>query len=428
MMMKDMCKWILVASLVLSSADSADWKSKFFRSKNADASSAAGAGASAPSADQVMAFDEDRYEGLHQQRNLVDRPTHPDTGYEYDIMAENLDASLKELDSLLGDLASNVEFLNEKIPFLGKSFNDLVSAGSTINAILDLTGFPTDGQTEVYYNISDLTDDLTVFAETVADGVLGAISAEASSALPNCASGEGPLDISANADHTELTITFCTSLSFTAGLGQGRDITFDFDGLFEAIPDSIELETDATIDVTAALHFGASMTMNINSGTVVSVDLEPVVGELTIDGEALFTAAYGMVDLEFTADVTAAASATLIYCTDTLEDEDTTCPSVDVGDATRAGTTNFFFDKSASYELDGAVTIDPANFPGLDLSLGATANILEDNLFDPAPVVTATGFDYEDFLKFSPANAVLMLRVLDSFLVRAQENEAFAIK
>jgi hypothetical protein len=61
---------------------------------------------------------------------------------------------------------------------------------------------------------------------------------------------------------------------------------------------------------------------------------------------------------------------------------------------------------------------------GFDDSL-ASFVIFDLDVFDPKPNVTFTGFDYSDFSLYSPQSAVNLLRLIDSALVRMQENEGF---
>ena len=84
---------------------------------------------------------------------------------------------------------------------------------------------------------------------------------------------------------------------------------------------------------------------------------------------------------------------------------------------------NLYFSRSLSYLLEGSASLG-AELPGLEVESGLTVSIEDLEVFDDvAPVVKMPSLsDFDGLIQFSPANAVALLRLIDSSLIQASSN------
>jgi hypothetical protein len=326
---------------------------------------------------------------------------------EYTFNISDLTGVFNDLTEITGPLSSQ-DVLNSKIPFVGKSINEMIGgqASTTIATLLDFSGFVNftkDRKNGVYviFDRSAIAAELTDYLESY-DTTADLLAGEGCSKNIEASYEEG---------ETTMTLDFCVLFQLP------RSSTLSGDGLFDSIPDIFEIDLDVSLDFLATLLFKAHLEIEFDGpGATATITVDPIIATLEANGNVAVTVGVGVLELKSDATAEVDASFELTTCDITVE------PCIDIGE--RLSTSNFYLKRSASYSIAGTTTLG-STFPGLTLGSDAAFSVVEKNIFEPNPEVNIKGFVKEDFLNFSPENSVAMLRLIDSAIIRAQENEAF---
>ena len=276
--------------------------------------------------------------------------------------------------------------LDVTLPLLGESFDGFIG--------------------DIPQNLQSMYGDLKTFVTNFETSLGEDTCYTESVTITTCDDDE--MEIVFDIDEESLRITLCPSISLSS-----PSIELNPTGLFDALDESYELDTNgATIDVDIELGFDASVTFSLDADTKRPVFSEivfdsPFTAAITVDGQADIIFALGMLDLSSTANVGFDA---LLSLTPPISDDD-----------------SLSFDATAGYNLNGIVSV-AVDVEGIDdLAADAQFSIVEADIYNPNPVVNVDAPDLMDLVKLSPKSAVTMLHVVDSALVRAQENKLFEV-
>lgn len=206
--------------------------------------------------------------------------------YAHDVNINDIRDGLEELRDQAAlftpDAASDA--LDTILPFIGKSFNELIggSAGKKASKLLDLTEFVDEAIADrghPYYNLtdSDLQDDLTAF---LFDGTKGILLADSCSG-----SSSNAVDLTKVGD--VLTINFCANRKFE------RFTEFNAKGFLDALDGFVEIDTtgSGSIALNASLSFSASVEIDLTSPSSATITIDPLIGELSVDAAVAFVVA-----------------------------------------------------------------------------------------------------------------------------------------
>jgi hypothetical protein len=231
----------------------------------------------------------------------------------------------------------------------------------------------------------------------------GTVDEAASSGGSFC---DGPYAISISMVETDghniVTVGFCSKFNYA------RQIVLDASGLFDAVPDLIEIDVIANFDVDLGLAFGASLSVNLSDYSF-DINLDPLNASLAFSSTASATIALGTLELSSAATVNGSAYFAIEYC-----DEDV-CPSPRLTGASQlTRNSSFYMKRGAEYYIEGDLTLG-STFPGVTVdSTLASFSLVDEDVFDEtAPNLTITGFNSSDFLNFSPGNCISLLRMID---------------
>ena len=334
-------------------------------------------------------------------------PTDAPTPYEF--LISDLASVFNDLTEITGPLSAQ-DMLNAEIPFVGTSINEMIGgdASKTIATLLDFSKF-VDFTIDDHNGVDVKLDRSEIAAELIT-------YLESLDATSDLLTGDGCAE-NVKATYTKgtttMTLDFCLLFNLT------RSSTLTGDGLFDNIPDIFEIDLDVALDFEANLLFKAQLDIDFaGTGAIATITVDPIIASLSAEGDVDVTVAVGVLELFSTAIATVDASYELANCDNTTG----TCDEDSLG--TRLGDSDFYLKRSVSYSIGGNMTLG-TDFPGLVLGGDASFSVVEDDIFEPAPNITFTNFNFADFINFSPENSVAMLRLIDSAIVRAQENEAF---
>jgi hypothetical protein len=296
---------------------------------------------------------------------------------------------------------SEFAVFNEDLPIVGKSINELVDQGDGTGISSYFSGTLTSVIDSIPENLS------TEHLQTALNGELD---------LPVDPCGlnapQGFL-VTGDDENVEISISFCIGFSETL------EITSN--GMFDSLEESLDIKAGVSLDVGSYLKFSA--TLNTEDETF---HLDPITAALSLDTLASITVGLGMLDLSSEAQVVLAASYEIIHCPEGTCSGQGDLLQTDENDITPL----FYLNRIASYEISGDIELAADSLlPGFEFDgVGLPSfNIGEPLFFDPdsIPTFEFTGFEWGDFSSFSPLNAVNLLKIIDSAIVRVQENEGF---
>ncbi|GAX18396.1 hypothetical protein FisN_2Lh003 [Fistulifera solaris] len=313
-----------------------------------------------------------------------------------------------ELTTITGPLSSQ-DILNAEIPFVDKSINEMIGgdAAKTIATLLDFSDFvqftiDENNGVDIELDRGEIAAELTSYLQSL-DLTSDLLAGEGCTKNIDATYVEG--------GEETVQLTFCVLFNLT------RSTTLSGDGLFDSIPEIFEIDLDVSLDFAATLLFKAQLDIAfIPNGATANITVDPVIAAITANGDVDVTVGVGVLELLSTATAIVDATFELANCDNATE----TCDNI----GTRLGDSDFYLERAASYSIAGNMTLG-STFPGLTLGGDASFSVVEEDIFNPAPNVTFESFNFEDFISFSPENSVAMLRLIDSAIVRAQENEAF---
>jgi hypothetical protein len=198
-----------------------------------------------------------------------------------------------------------------------------------------------------------------------------------------------------------LNLTICALLEFELGG------SFDASGLLSAVEDSLDVNLSGEFTLKGALMFGARLRVVNNQGAVTAtIEFDPISIELAVKSNLEVDASFGMLELQGNGEVDLFGKAELAYCS--------RCNGTYGNFSRVSNTSSFYFDRLFSYKLSSSIALS-ADVPGVELDTGLTLNINDDNVFDDIPptIDKPNSQALRDLLKFSPENALTMLRLID---------------
>jgi hypothetical protein len=301
---------------------------------------------------------------------------------------------------------SEFAVFNEDLPIVGKSINELVDQGDGTG----ISSYFSDTLTSV---IGSITENLT--AEDLELALNSELTKLATLPDGSCGLDNAPQGflVTGADENVEISISFCVGFSETL------EITSN--GMFDVLEESLDIKAGASLVVGSYLKFGA--TLDIEGETF---DLDPITAALSLDTLASITVGLGMLDLSSEAQVVLAASYEIIHCPEGTCSGQGDLLQTDENDATPL----FYLKRAASYEISGEIELAADSLlPGFEFDgVGLPSFNIGEPLFfdsDSIPTFEFTGFEWGDFASFSPLNAVNLLKIIDSAIVRVQENEGF---
>jgi hypothetical protein len=224
------------------------------------------------------------------------------------------------------------------------------------------------------------------------------------------------LDISETSGALEITI--CTFLGFEI---EGE---LDSSGLLDEIEDSIKLSLEADYVLQGALSTGIKITASLDAAPLLEMD--PIVAQLYASSKLNGAVDLGLIETSITGNALIQGRLELAWCSSC----DGVYTSSDV-DYTRAGNTSFYYNRAIGYQLGGGLALSAGGrIPGVEIGVGVELSIQDDDAFDDIPPVVRLLPDAQallDSMKFSPQNAVDMLRLVDAMLAQATANKSFDV-
>jgi len=325
--------------------------------------------------------------------------------FDIRLMSPGLNA-LKSNYAGIGDF----DIIKDRLPFFDQSLNELYmkDPNKRIDQLLDLIPF-----------IANAASRRGSYALTPAD-----IRAELLNYIlgPNdqiVLAGGGcvvndPLAVVLS--ESDLYVIFCGRVRYQ------RSMVLDGKGLFDTVDQPFEITLAAASTFT--VDFLMKATLVIKADATYSLSDTFFQLSLNINLRPTLTFTLGMLDLTANANVYINGEFVFVVCSYGFVQGIDLCLAAYPSPyySRLSPSKDFYYHRALSYQVNGALTL-ATNVPGLNIGNTAHVNIVEDDLFDPDPVVTITGFDYTDFLAFSPENCVSFLLLLDSALVRAQEQD-----
>ena len=225
-----------------------------------------------------------------------------------------------------------------------------------------------------------------------------------------CAGNDKAISIDIDIDASEgLTITFCSLLEYEL------DGSFRADGLLnEYEEEGLGLSLQGDFKLYGALKFGSQINVippvSLMALPQITIDFDPISAQLNVAGGIDAVASFSL--LEAVGDVNAQLNGefALAYCTNCGDDYDGSSTYTRLSE-----TSNFYLRNEVGYSILGNVGIQTA-ISGLELATGLEFGVGDSNIFDPTTSVAVTLPDagaLQDSLKFTPANALFMLQVID---------------
>lgn len=201
---------------------------------------------------------------------------------------------------------------------------------------------------------------------------------------------------------SSLNLTICALLEFEL------EGSYDASGLLSAVEDSLDVEIVGSFQLKGSLMFGAKLMVAKNGGVIsVGIDFDPISTELSVMGDLDAKVSLGMIETEGRGQVTLSGRAALAYCPG--------CNGVHPqASFVAVNNTSFYFYQLVGFDLDSSIALS-ADVPGIQIDTGLAFSISDDNIFDDnAPLVTPPDMQaLRDLIKFSPKNALVMLRLID---------------
>lgn len=211
------------------------------------------------------------------------------------------------------------------------------------------------------------------------------------------------IDISRNG-LSSLNLTICALLEFELSG------SYDATGLLSAVEDNFDVDLSGSFQLKGSLMLGAKLLVKKNNTDgKISVDIEfdPISTELSVLGDLDATVSLGMVEAAGEGQVNFYGKAELEYCPSCNGTHPRTFQRV-------SDSSSFYFDRLFGFNLDSSISLS-AEVPGVEIDTGLALSIRDDDVFDDnPPVITPPDFQaLRDLLKFSPKNALVMLRLID---------------
>lgn len=193
----------------------------------------------------------------------------------------------------------------------------------------------------------------------------------------------------------------------------------DPSALFDLNDFPIELEIEGSAAIECSLTFGTKIQVNkVTDGYEVDVDFEPINVRIALGADPKIFLGLGVVDFQSRVNALLEGEFGISYCSGGQN-----CAGSSYGQLSNS---SFYLKRDVGYQMNGDVTLK-TDLDGLNLGDGLELEISDIDVFDDiAPEVLIPSLDdFQDLIKFSPANAISLLRLIDSALAEAAQNDAF---
>lgn len=225
-----------------------------------------------------------------------------------------------------------------------------------------------------------------------------------------CNGTDKAISVSIDGNEDNFTIIICSLLGFD------DEIDLDPSGLFDLNDFPVELEIKGSASIECSLTFGTKI--QVTGGYEAVVDFEPINVRIALGADPEIILGLGVVDFQSQVNALLEGDFGISYCSGGQN-----CAGSSYGQLSNS---SFYLKRDVGYQMNGDVTLK-TDLEGLSLGDGLELEISDINVFDDiAPEVLIPSLeDLQDLIKFSPANAISLLRLIDSALAEAAQNDAF---
>jgi hypothetical protein len=297
------------------------------------------------------------------------------------------------------DLLAQSPAFTDELPLVGKSITELLTKDPVgkFGDILDFAEFVADftAANGTQGTVNLVQTALNAFINNLADT---AFTYAGDDSGTYCG-GSGSDPITVTFESPVITLDFCSVLSYT-----GRESNLNGAGILDSV-EFADLTLTATVDVLAEMTFGAQLTINVTSKTA-TVTFDPVEATISVSGNPEVDLSFGFIGMTSTTQLNASATFMIESCSEVA--------SCTLSNGTRVGMTSLYYNKTGDFSIAGELTLT-TELPGIDINVGATFTLVEDDVFDLSPSLNVTGFDLNDFISgFDISSLVNVLIALAS--------------
>lgn len=318
------------------------------------------------------------------------------------------------------------EPLQQKLPLLQVSVNQLIAGNErTLADMFDLTNFadnlvgaPTSSQPAATHEEYIL---LTELISQIRTAFLGLVKPDTNfkivPAVPDvktfnvtrptgaiCEGSDRAISIDIVRDGlSSLNLTICALLEFELN---GK---YDATGLLSAVEENFDVDLSGSFKLMGSLMFGAKMAVEKSGGVIsIGINFDPISTELFVLSDLGARVSFGMVEARGQGQVNFVGQAALAYCPG--------CNGTHPQAIFRpvSNTSSFYFHRLFGFDVDSSIALS-AGVPGVKIDTGLALSISDDDVFDANPpvIIPPDVQALRDLIKFSPANALAMLRLID---------------
>ena len=227
-----------------------------------------------------------------------------------------------------------------------------------------------------------------------------------------CNGTDKAISVSIDGNEDNFTIIICSFLGFD------DEIDLDPSAIFDQNDFPIELEIEGSAAIDCSLTFGTKIQVNkVTDGYEVDVDFEPINVRIALGADPEIILGLGVVDFQSRVNALLEGEFGISYCSGGQN-----CEGSSYGQLSNS---SFYLRRDVGYQMNGDVMLK-TDLDGLNLGDGLQLEISDIVFDDIAPEVLMPSLnDFQDLIKFSPANAISLLRLIDSALAEAAQNDAF---
>lgn len=317
------------------------------------------------------------------------------------------------------------EPFHQKIPLLQVSMNRLIAGNErTLADMFDLTNFadnligaPTPSQPAPTDDEYILMTELISQIRTAFQGLVKPdTSLKLVPAVPDvktfnvirpidaiCKGSDRAISIDIVRDGlSSLNLTICALLEFEL---TGK---YDATGLLSAVEENFDVDLTGSFKLMGSLMFGAKLAVEKSGGVIsIGINFDPISTELFVLSDLGARVSFGMVEARGQGQVNFVGESSLSYCPGC----NGTHPQVSFQPVSN---TSFYFRRLVGYDINTLIALSDG-VPGLEIDTDLALSLSDDNVFDAKPpVITPPDIQaLRDLIKFSPENALVMLRLID---------------
>ena len=216
------------------------------------------------------------------------------------------------------------------------------------------------------------------------------------------------VDIGDGDGQSGLELTLCSLLEFKL---PGN---FDARDLLDSIEESVDLDATGKFELKGVLSFGARL--SVRNGKA-ELDLDPIKVQILVESKLHMSVSLGIIEIGGNADAKLKGIFQVAYCPD--------CNGVKSDFVRLSNSSSFYWNRQLGYDLTGSLALG-ATLPGVEVDTGLTVSIKDENVFDnnPPKLKLPDSEALRNSLKFSPTNALRMLKIVDGLIVEASRNKA----